>query len=169
MKKFTIWSNRDIDYNEWKEIYKETAEANEWDEDTENEDNLQSFISEELERNFDDKRANLNIPLDGRVIAIADLGLWNGRKQGYRILKENVNSIFNIGEDYSEYYSDGYNIKATLTHHDGTNYIEYREIREDRNINNLLIAIFNGEKISRKKLNYYTRSLLPYVAKAYGL
>ena len=35
------------------------------------------------------------------------------------------------------------------------NYIEYREIREDRNINNLLIAIFNGEKISRKKLNYY--------------
>ena len=92
MKKFTIWSNRDIDYNEWKEIYKETAEANEWDEDTENEDNLQSFISEELERNFDDERANLNIPLDGRVIAIADLGLWNGRKQGYRILKENVNT-----------------------------------------------------------------------------
>ena len=36
-------------------------------------------------------------------------------------------------------------------------------------INNLLIAIFNGEKISRKKLNYYTKSLLPYVAKAYGL
>ena len=109
MKKFTIWNNRNIDYNEWKEIYKETAEANEWDEDTENEDNLQSFISEELERNFDDERANLNIPLDGDILVIADLGLWNGRRQGYKILHGNISNIFTTGEDYTECYSDGYN------------------------------------------------------------
>ena len=168
MKKFTIWSNRDIDYNEWKEIYKETAEANEWDEDTENEDNLQIFISEELERNFDDERANLNIPLDGDILVIADLGLWNGRRQGYKILHGNISNIFTTGEDYTEWYSDGYNIKATAAHHDGTNYYEYRVIREDRNIQNLLDAIYNGEEITRKKLNYYTKSLEPYVAKVYG-
>ena len=158
-----------INPDDWKEEYKEIAEENGWEEDTDDENNLWNYIGEELDRYRDDERMNLDVPTNGRILAIADLGLWNGRKQGYRILKENVNSIFNIGEDYSEYYSDGYNIKATLTHHDGTNYIEYREIREDRNINNLLIAIFNGEKISRKKLNYYTRSLLPYVSKAYGL
>lgn len=169
MKKRIIWSNININPDDWKEGYKEIAEENGWDEDTDDENNLWRYIDEELDRYRDDERINLDVPTNGRILAIADLGLWNGRKQGYRILKENVNSIFNIGEDYSEYYSDGYNIKATLTHHDGTNYIEYREIREDRNINNLLIAIFNGEKISRKKLNYYTRSLLPYVSKAYGL
>lgn len=169
MKKRIIWSNININPDDWKEGYKEIAEENGWDEDTDDENNLWRYIDEELDRYRDDERINLDVPTNGRILAIADLGLWNGRKQGYRILKENVNSIFNISEDYSEYYSDGYNIKATLTHHDGTNYIEYREIREDRNINNLLIAIFNGEKISRKKLNYYTRSLLPYVSKAYGL
>lgn len=169
MKKRIIWSNMNINPDDWKEEYKEIAEENGWEEDTDDENNLWNYIGEELDRYRDDERMNLDVPTNGRILAIADLGLWNGRKQGYRILKENVNSIFNIGEDYSEYYSDGYNIKATLTHHDGTNYIEYREIREDRNINNLLIAIFNGEKISRKKLNYYTRSLLPYVANAYGL
>lgn len=169
MKKRIIWSNMNINPDDWKEGYKEIAEENGWDEDTDDENNLWRYIDEELDRYRDDERINLDVPTNGRILAIADLGLWNGRKQGYRILKENVNSIFNISEDYSEYYSDGYNIKATLTHHDGTNYIEYREIREDRNINNLLIAIFNGEKISRKKLNYYTRSLLPYVSKAYGL
>ena len=105
---------------------------------------------------------------DGRILAIADLGLWNGRKQGYKILYEFANSIFSISEDYNEYYSDGYNIRANCTHHDGTNHILYRVIREDRNIQNLLDAIYNGEEITRKKLNYYTKSLHPYVRRVYG-
>ena len=94
--------------------------------------------------------------------------MWNGRKPGYLILKANINSIFRTGENYTEWYSDGHNIKAIASHHDGTNYYEYRVIREDRNIQNLLDAIYNGEKITRKKLNYYTKSLHPYVAKVYG-
>ena len=168
MKKFTIWSNRDIDYNEWKEIYKETAEANEWDEDTENEDNLQIFISEELERNLDDERANLNIPLDGDILVIADLGLWNGRRQGYKILHGNVSNIFTTGEDYTEWYSDGYNIKAIAGHHDGDNRYLYREIKNNKNIGRLLSDIYEGKKITRQRLNYYTKSLHPCVAKIYG-
>ena len=72
------------------------------------------------------------------------------------------------GAEYVEWYSDGYNIKATAVHHDGTNFYEYRVIREDRNIDNLLELIYNGEEISRKKLNYYTKSLHNYVAEVYG-
>lgn len=168
MKKFTIWSNRDIDYNEWKEIYKETAEANEWDEDTEDEDNLWKYIYETLDYYLDDERMNLNVPTDGRILIIADLGLWYGRRQGYKILNGNVKNILSNDADYVEWYSDGYNIKATAAHHDGTNCYEYRVIREDRNIQNLLDAIYHGEEITRKKLNYYTKSLEPYVAKVYG-
>ena len=49
MKKRIIWSNMDINSEDWKEGYKETAEINEWDEDTEDEDNLWKYIDETLD------------------------------------------------------------------------------------------------------------------------
>lgn len=170
MKKLTIWSNRDINLDDWRDSYKECAEINEWDEDTDDEYNLWNYIHETLQMYLDDERNyNLNIPTDGRILAIADLGLWYGRRQGYKILKNKVSDILYDGDaDYIEWYGDGYNIKAIASHHDGTNFYEYRVIREDRNIQNLLDAIYNGEEITRKKLNYYTKSLYPYVAKVYG-
>ena len=168
MKKRIIWSNMNINPDDWKEGYKEIAAENGWEEDTDDENNLWRYIDEELDRYRDDERMNLDVPTDGHILAIADLGLWNGRKQGYKILDESANSIFSISEDYNEYYSDGYNIRANCIHHDGTNHILYRVIREDRNIQNLLDAIYNGEEITRKKLNYYTRSLEPYVRRVYG-
>lgn len=165
MKKLTIWSNRNINPADWEEAYNEVKELNGWDED---EYSLWDYIYETLDIYLDDEQRNLNISTNGRILVIGDLGLWDGRRQGYQILGKNVNSIFDSHYDYTEWYSDGYNIKAIDVHHDGVNYYEFREIREDRNIQNLLDAIYNGEKITRKKLNYYTKSLHPYVAKVYG-
>lgn len=168
MKKRIIWSNMNINPDDWKEGYKEIAEENGWEEDTDDENNLWNYIYEELDHYIDDERMNLDVTTDGRILVVADLGLWYGRRQGYRILDGNVKNILSADVDYVEWYSDGYNIKATAAHHDGTNYYEYRVIREDRNIQNLLDAIDNGEEITRKKLNYYTRSLEPYVRRVYG-
>ena len=168
MKKRIIWSNMNINPDDWKEEYKEIAEENGWEEDTDDENNLWNYIYEELDHYIDDERMNLDVTTDGRILVVADLGLWYGRRQGYRILDGNVKNILSADVDYVEWYSDGYNIKATAAHHDGTNYYEYRVIREDRNIQNLLDAIYNGEEITRKKLNYYTRSLEPYVRRVYG-
>lgn len=117
---------------------------------------------------LDDERNNLNITTDGDILVIADLGLWNGRRQGFKLLSRRISDILSDDADYVEWYGDGKNIKATAIHHDGTNYYEYRVVREDRNIENLLVAIQMGEKITRKKLNYYTRSLYKDVAKIYG-
>lgn len=118
---------------------------------------------------LDDERYNLNKYLDGRILIIADLGLWNGRKQGYKIIDGNISNIlYDNDADFIEWYADQYNIRATAHHHDGTNYYLYREIREDRNIQILLDDIYNGREISRSKLNYYTRSIRPYVAEIYG-
>ena len=168
MKKRIIWSNMNINPDDWKEGYKEIAEENGWEEDTDDENNLWNYIYEELDHYIDDERMNLDVTTDGRILVVADLGLWYGRRRGYRILDGNVKNILSADVDYVEWYSDGYNIKATAAHHDGTNYYEYRVIREDRNIQNLLDAIYNGEEITRKKLNYYTRSLEPYVRRVYG-
>ena len=169
MKKRIIWSNRDIDFDQWKEDMIAYRTENDYDnpEDV-SDDDVWSFIDESLGNQLDDERCNLNIETEGRILAIADLELWNGLVRGYRILGTNVNNIFDINENYNEYYSDGRNIKATCTHHDGTNWVEYRVIRENRNIDNLLNDIYNCKHVSYQKLNYYTKSLLPYVAKVYG-
>lgn len=169
MKKRIIWSNINYDFDEWKEQLIQYQKENDYDDPEDvSDDDVWAFRDESLSNWLDDEYANLTINTDGRVIAIADLGLWNGRRQGYKILNSMVSEIFKVSEDYNEYYSDGYNIKATCTHHDGTNFIEYRVIREDRNIQNLLCDIYDGKEITRKELNYYTKSLFPYVAKVYG-
>ena len=171
MKKRMIWSNMDLNIDDWRDSYKEHLELNCLVGDPDNESEIYAWMEDENNEYLYDEKLNLNKEIDGRILIIADLGLWDGRKSGYKILGNNVNEIFNInnrGWDFAEFYGDGYNIKGTEWHHDGTNYYEYRVIRENRNIESLLDAIYNGEEISRKKMNYYTKSLYPYVAQIYG-
>lgn len=117
---------------------------------------------------LEDERVNLNYEVDGRILAIADLGLWNGRCSGYRIYGRNIRDILYTDCGFAEWYSDGHNIKSTQIHHDGRNYIEYRVIREDRNVDLLLSKLYRGEEVTRAMINYYTKSLHPYVAGIYG-
>lgn len=169
--KRVIWGNMNLDVNDWRNDYKEWLEINEIDDrEPDDEDDIYDWMVATNANYLYDERMNLNIPTDGRILVIADLGLWNGRKTGYKILNGNISSILYDYDnaEYVEWYSDGHNIRATAHHHDGTNYYLYREIREDRNIQNLLNAIYNGEEISRGKLNYYTKSINQYVKETYG-
>lgn len=170
MKKRVIWSNMNLNIEDWKEGYKEFLEINEIeDKDPKDEDAIYNWMVETNAEYLMDEQLNLNKEVEGRILMIADLGLWNGRQQGYYILPhKNLKYILNCRYDYAEFYGDGYNIRGTEVHHDGTNYYLYRAIREDRNINNLLTAIYNGEEISPRKLNYYTKSLYKDIAKIYG-
>ena len=163
MRRHVIWSNKNFDINDWKDFLEE-----EYPEVTDEYEQYE-LISEMNMEYLRDERCNLSEKVDGRILVIADLGLWDGRRQGYKILDNTISDIlYDRDGEYLEWYGDGYNIKATVSHHDGTNFYEYRVIREDRNIENLLDAIYNGEEINRKKLNYYTKSLYPYIAKIYG-
>ena len=84
MRKHVIWSNIDINPDDWRDGYKEIAEENEWDEDTDDENNLWSYINETLEQYFGDEQMNLDKEVDGRILVIADLGLWHGRIYMYK-------------------------------------------------------------------------------------
>lgn len=120
--------------------------------------------------NLEDERRNLDKELEGRILVIASLGLWNGRKQGYKTLGNNLNEIVDYFDctEMKIYVEDG-KVLGRGVHHDGTNHYEFREIREDRNIHNLLRKIYNAdEDITRSQLNYYTKSLAPYVKNIYG-
>lgn len=47
-------------------------------------------IADELQQELEDERCNLNKTIDGVIIVFGDLGLWNGRRQGYQILGNNI-------------------------------------------------------------------------------
>ena len=161
MKKHIIWSNK-INMEDWKDFIEEMG----YDDLDENEQ--YNAVCEMNNIYLDDARTNLSIPLDGRILVIADLGLWDGRHSGYKVIdSNNIKDILYGDCNYVEWYSDGYNIRGIAHHHDGTNYYEYREIREDRKIDNLLKKLVSGKPVSRKMINYYTKSIAKQVNKVY--
>ena len=162
MKKHTIWNNVDLNIEDWKDFLEECHP------DVTDEEEQMDLIQEMNSQYLWDERSNLDKKIDGKILVLGDIGRWNGRVNGYRVLDNNISSILETDCDYCKWYSDGYNIKFKGHHHDGTNYYEYRVIRENRNIENLLDDIYDGKEISRSKLNYYTRSLHPYIAEIYG-
>lgn len=169
MKKHIIWSNMNLDIEDWREDYKESCENNDMEYDPDDEYAIYEWMMETNKEYFYDERMNLDRVVEGRILVIADLGLWNGRKSAYKIVESgNIKDILGFTYDCAEFYGDGYNIRGTEVHHDGTNYYLYRVIREDRNIVNLLNDIWDGKELTMKKLNYYTKSLYKDVAKVYG-
>lgn len=152
-------------------IWASEINIDDWDFDEEGLTEEEKYYMAVMHNNsyIEDERMNLNIKLDNPILVIVDLGLWNGRKQGYKILKEkNINSILYSNADEVEWYSDGYNIRAKEIHYDGTNYLLYREIKNMDNIDNFLNKIYNNEEITNATLNYYTKSINKHVKDFYG-
>ena len=159
----SLWSSS-IDLNDWKDYLEEVDPDN-----TLTTTEKYELISEMLDTYLDDERLNLSIQLDNPILIIANIGLWYGRRQGYKIINSGkISDILYSDGDEVTWYADRYNVRSTVYHHDGTNYLLYREIKPNVNIDNLLNKIYSGKPISSKTLSYYTRSIRPHVAKVYG-
>jgi hypothetical protein len=157
--KFVMWSNYDVkpDKKYYDENYPEMSE-----------DQRMEDAIEVNYQSLDYLKSDMDIQLSNNIIAIADIGRWNGRVLGYKMFESgNIKDIFNTECDYAEWFSDGYNVKFKGSHHDGNNYCEYREVRDNVNIDTFLNKIYKGEKLTRKQINYYTKSILPEVLKAW--
>lgn len=168
--KRTIWSNsteqidsivNDCSFQEWCEEYGiDDDEYTRWSEAAE-------LNNEYLE----DERCNLNIDVHSPIIAIADLGLWNGRRTAYKMIRStNIKDCLSTDCDYAEWYCDAHNFRATMTHHDGTNNILYRMRKEgitEMQWDGFLYKIYTG-KVKRSDITRYTKSLLPFIAEVYG-
>lgn len=164
-----IWSSL-INEDDYVNDYKDYLEMNGL---TEEERSLYEYANEEVAIWADDEKANLNKPV-GKIVAIADLGLWDGRHSAYQIINCNelgkalFHGISGRSIMGAELYCDRYNVRGTQYHHDGTNYILFREVKEGVNVQPLLDKIYNGEEIDSNTLSHYTRSLRKKVAKVYG-
>lgn len=167
MKKHLIWSNYDLDYEKEREWMEE-----EYPELTE--DQRIEKMYEMNADNLDADRNNLNILVSGEILAIADLGLWHGRRTGYKeITSRRISDCLYSERDteWATWWVDGKgDLCAEFIHHDGRNYVTYREWKEgvsETQKENLKVKLMRGEA-TRKDITRLTRKLGDRIAAVYG-
>lgn len=159
----TIW-NSNVNLNDYGDYIQEEHPEAIWDDDFRRE------LIENLNLTYlDDEKCNLNKPLENKIIIIADLGFWDGRRLGYKIVNSNLNAIFDIGEwDEVHWYYDRYNVHCRNPHHDGVNYLKFRELKDNKYEEIICEKIYNGT-LTSKDITRYTKSLVPYIKEIYGV
>ena len=120
---------------------------------------------------FDDERENLSCVEDsGELIAIADVGRWNGRVSGYKKIKSLPDVLYSSC-DYERVYVDSNgDLRKDESHHDGSNSILYRYFKDnltEEQKENFLSKIYNGE-CTQKDITRYTRKAGVGIAKVFG-
>ena len=168
MKKHVIWSNIDLDVDDWKayllEAYPEI--------DPEDEDALYRLMIDINNDYLDDERQNLNIQLSQPILVIADLGLWHGRRMGYKEIESgNIRDCLYDSNDYSEWFVDSRgNLRCTSIHHDGRNHYLYRVWKDgvsDTQRENLEDKLYRGIA-SPRDITRLTRSIGREIGAVYG-
>lgn len=165
MKKNIIWSS-DICLADWEDYLQQEYP------DVTDEYKKYELCTDTNYMYLDDERDNLNIATDGEIICIANLGLWNGSRNAYKLLGNNIKNILypQIRDTCeNEWYSDGKNICCTESHHDGTNFYTFRVLKGNTHDE----QIENAEKLfsaplTARRIGRFTKSILPSVASVYG-
>lgn len=119
-----------------------------------------------------DERANLNIQLNEPILVIGDLGLWNGRRQGYKEIESgNIKDCLYSNYDYTTWYVDNKgDFRCDDTHHDGTNHYLYRAWKENTSEDqrdDLRDKLYHGTA-KRADVERYTERLGDKIGEIYG-
>lgn len=160
-----IWSNHDLDLDDWREeLLEQYPDATETE--------LYQLMQETNEAYLQDERANLNISLPGPILAICDIGRWNGRAWGYKeISSGNIRDCLYSDLDYATWYVDHRgDLRCEAIHHDGTNFYLYRMIRPGvsrSRIDRLKANIYDGI-VTRADIESITVRLGDHIGKVYG-
>ena len=121
---------------------------------------------------LDDERINLNIKLSTPIMVCADLGLWNGRKSGCRMIESgNIKDCLYSSCDFNEWFVDERgDFRCTAVHHDGTNHYLYRAVKEtttEAQVERLKEKLYYGIA-TRSDITRITRRLGDDIANVYG-
>lgn len=120
---------------------------------------------------FSGAESELNVVDSGNIlIAIADLGRWNGRCSGYKIINS-LACVLYTECDYERVFVDSNgDLRKEESHHDGNNSILYRYWKEgltEGQKENFLNKIYNG-KVTQRDITRYTRKAGLAIADVYG-
>lgn len=167
MKEWTVYTDNIYDMDE--NYIKEWILANEditLSEITDDKVYEYWYLSNEIE--YDDLRWTLktaDAQLENDIVAIADLGLWNGRICGYKTF-DDFTQVVSCFEDYNTLKIDRYNnLTLEAVHHDGTNYITFREFKSDLldvQIDNFLDKLYSGTA-TKRDVTRYTKAVGHYI------
>lgn len=111
MNKYIIWSDIDVpnekEYAVEYESYLKDNELQVPENSKDYERGLFEFIYHLNNEYLDDLRTAFNMLCDMPIIVIADLGRWNGRVSGYKMINScNIQDCFYTDCDYAEWYID---------------------------------------------------------------
>lgn len=160
-----IWSNESLNLEDWRADLEEEYPGY-------SDDELYEIMCETNADYLDDERMNLNIQLSQPILVVADLGLWHGRRMGYKEIESgNIRDCLYAGHDYVTWYVDkNGDFRCDDIHHDGTNHYLYRvykdnvsESQKDR----LKEKIYDGTA-TRADIVRITRRLGDEIGKVYG-
>ena len=170
--KHIIWSNRDLDVDDWRDGYAEFLEINGLDLDPDDDDAVYDYMIETNNNYLDDERANLDIQLSQSILVVADLGLWNGHFSGYKEIEGgNIRDCLYTDTDYTTWFVDKEgDLCCDATHHDGTNHYLYRVYKDDvtdEQIEDLKEKIYDGVA-TREDIEAVTDRLGDEIGKVYG-
>ncbi|WP_368336976.1 hypothetical protein [Parabacteroides merdae] len=160
----------DIDLQAAKDVMQEYIE----NESELSDEKVWQMAEDEKEIWLGDEKENLNVATKGRIICLAQLGLWDGTKPAVRLLGNNLNHIFAVGSAGFEnevcFYadSDTKEVMCSQAHHDGTNVITFREIKPGIKDITPFIEKYISGKTTDNDVNKYTRSIYLNVANIYG-
>lgn len=160
-----IWSNADLDLDDWRdELQEEAPDASEIE--------LLEMMYERNEEYLQDERINLNIQFEHPILVIGNLGRWNGRVTGYKeIPSGNVRDCLRLDTDYASWYVDKQgDLRCDAIHHDGVNHYRYRAYRPcvtQEQMEALKDKIYEGT-VTEADIDRYTRRLGDSIGKVYG-
>ena len=166
-ERHVIWSNYDLDYEDWREFLEEEYPEL-------SEDERVALMYEFNGDYLDDERANLNVQLSQPILVIGDLGLWYGRRMGYKEIESgNIRDCLYSERDidYSTWYVDKLgDLRCDAIHHDGTNHYTYRVYKDgvrESQIDLLKEKLYQGTA-TRADITRVTRRLGDDIARVYG-
>ena len=165
LSKYIIWSNENLNLHEWKdELLKDYPGRSD--------DELFNIMLQLNNNYLEDERLNLDIELPQTIIVIADLGLWDGRKTGYKeIPSKNIKDCLYSENDYTTWYVDNKgDFRCKDVHHDGVNFYLYRVYKDDateEDIENLKDRLYNGIA-TKDDIEKVTNRIGDHIANVYG-
>lgn len=156
--KHVIWTS-EVNTEDYAEYFEEMGYTKE---NGYSDDEIYQIACDMVNEDYHDTLANFNMELNNNIVIVADLGLWDGRQNAYKVvgsnLKDTLQSHVN-GMSDMEFYTDGYNYCADEYHHDGTNHYIFRVLKKGVDVDKL----GNYKDIMR-----YTKSLKKTVNNVYG-
>ena len=163
-EKHMIWSNINLDLKDWEGLREEHPEYTE-----------EQLTEEMYEVNNDylsDERYNLKIQCGNDIIVFGNIGRWNGRAHGYKLIESgNIADCLYTECDMAEWYVDrDGDLCSTQIHHDGSNYLYYRKFKDGLSSDDkedFLDKFYEG-KATQEDIDRVTDKLGGIIAQVYG-